>query len=134
MGGPLSAIAAARGPAPARGKGGRFTPHALPAWRDATAAGLTQVKAAAAGVRDPAPAPLEPAMDSPISLDIDGALVAREIGLEVAEFRRLMDEGKIAVLCERGTGEDAGRYRASFYYGERRARLVVDSRGRPVSS
>ena len=69
-------------------------------------------------------------MDSPISLDIDGALVAREIGLEVAEFRRLMDEGKVAVLCERGTGEDTGRYRASFYYAGKRARFILDETGR----
>jgi len=69
--------------------------------------------------------------DTP-SLEIDGTLVASELGLDVAEFRQLMDDGKIAVLCERGTGEDAGLYRASFYHGTRRARFVVDASGRPV--
>ena len=50
-----------------------------------------------------------------------------------AEFRRLMEQGRISTLCERGVGEDAGLYRASFYYGDRRARLVVDASGTPVT-
>ena len=66
-------------------------------------------------------------------LEIDGALVAHAMGLDVAAFRQLMDDGKIAVLCERGTGEDAGTWRASFYYGGRRARFVVDAQGNPLA-
>jgi hypothetical protein len=72
-------------------------------------------------------------MDMPRpELQIDGALVAGAIGLDVATFRQLMDDGKVTVLCERGTGEDAGRWRASFYYGGRRARFIVDASGRPL--
>ncbi|MDG6347520.1 DUF6522 family protein [Luteimonas sp. 8-5] len=63
---------------------------------------------------------------------VDAALVAAGLGLEVAEFRRLMDHRKITVLCERGTGPDAGLYRASFYYQGKRVRLVVDRDGNPV--
>lgn len=70
----------------------------------------------------------------PISLEIDAALVAYQLQLDVAEFRRLMEQRKIAVLCERGVGEDSGTYRASFYYGERSARLVVDGEGNPVAA
>ena len=70
----------------------------------------------------------------PISLEIDAALVAYQLQLDVAEFRRLMDQRKITVLCERGVGEDSGTYRASFYYGTRCARLVVDSDGNPVAA
>ncbi|WP_342779184.1 DUF6522 family protein [Luteimonas granuli] len=66
------------------------------------------------------------------SIEVDGALVARGLGLDVAEFRRLMEIRKISVLCERGTGEDDGLYRASFYHQGRRMRLVVDADGRPV--
>ena len=66
-------------------------------------------------------------------LDIDGALGARAMGLDVAAVRQLMDDGKITVLCERGTGEDAGTWRASFYYGGRRARFVVDAQGNPLA-
>ncbi len=65
-------------------------------------------------------------------IEIDAALVAPALGLDIAAFRELMDRRQITVLCERGTGEDAGSYRASFYYGERRVRLVVDRHGRVV--
>lgn len=64
------------------------------------------------------------------SIEIDGTLVARELGLETDEFRRLMEVRKIKVLCERGTGEDAGSYRATFYHQDRRARFIVDRFGR----
>jgi hypothetical protein len=66
------------------------------------------------------------------SVEIDGTRVARGLGLDVTEFRQLMSERRITVLCERGTGEDAGTWRASFYYGHRRARFVVDALGRPL--
>ncbi|WP_028920135.1 DUF6522 family protein [Pseudoxanthomonas suwonensis] len=68
-------------------------------------------------------------MPSP-QLEIDGRQVARALDLDVDSFRRLMDDGRIAVLCERGTGEDAGTWRASYYYQGRRARFPVDARGR----
>lgn len=66
-------------------------------------------------------------------IELDGALVARGLGLAPEVFRRLMDERRITLLCERGTGEDAGLYRASFYHGSRRLRLVVDATGQVVA-
>ena len=63
------------------------------------------------------------------SIEVDSALIASGLGLEPAEFKRLLDTGKIRQLCERGTGEDAGHYRASFYLGARRVRLLVDADG-----
>lgn len=66
------------------------------------------------------------------AVEIDGALVARGLGLEVEAFRKLMDDRKVTVLCERGTGEDEGLYRATFYYADKRVRLVVDGNGMPV--
>jgi hypothetical protein len=64
---------------------------------------------------------------------IDGSIVAKALGLEVDAFRKLMEERKVAVLCERGIGADAGLYRASFYIERKRARLVVDAEGRIVA-
>lgn len=61
---------------------------------------------------------------------VDGGAVARELDLDVAVFRQLMDAEKITVLCERGTGEDEGTWRVSFYHDDRRARFIVDARGR----
>lgn len=72
-------------------------------------------------------------MNTP-KIDIEGALVAEKLGLDVAEFRQLMADGKISVLCERGTGEDVGRYRASFYFGDLRARFIVDETGHIIDS
>jgi hypothetical protein len=66
------------------------------------------------------------------AVEIDGALVAPGLGLALADFRQLMAHGKITVLCELGTGEDAGLYRASFYHEGKRVRLVVDGEGNPV--
>jgi hypothetical protein len=74
------------------------------------------------------PAEVNPAFE----ILIDGALVARAFGMDVAAFRQLMDDRRIAVLCERGTGEDEGLHRASFYHEGKRVRLVVDAQGRIV--
>lgn len=65
-------------------------------------------------------------------VEIDGALVARGLGLALPEFQQLMEQRKVTVLCERGTGEHAGLYRASFYHEGKRVRLVVDGDGLPV--
>lgn len=61
---------------------------------------------------------------------IDGAPIARALGLDKATFFRLLETRKIDQLCERGTGADAGRYRASFYHQRKRVRVVVDRAGR----
>lgn len=63
-------------------------------------------------------------------IEVDATAVARELGLDVAVFRQLMDAEKITVLCERGTGEDEGTWRVSFYHAGHRARFVVDAQGR----
>ena len=62
-------------------------------------------------------------------IELQGELVAHALGLAPARLRELMEQRKISVLCERGTGVDAGLYRASFYHAGRRARFVVDARG-----
>lgn len=70
-------------------------------------------------------------LSSARAVEIDGALVARGLGLATDAFRKLMEDRQVTVLCERGTGEDAGLYRASFYYAGKRVRLVVDADGVP---
>ena len=73
-----------------------------------------------------------PAPPGAPEIELDAAVVANALGLPLEEFRQLMEQRRIAVLCERGTGEDSGTYRATFYYGDRRIRLVVDHEGRVV--
>ena len=65
-------------------------------------------------------------------IEIDGALVAAKLGLEPEQFRQLMEDHKVSLLCERGVGEDEGLYRASFYYRGRRFRVVLEADGRIV--
>jgi hypothetical protein len=72
---------------------------------------------------------LLPPADAMPDIAIDAALVAPRLGLDVATFRALMGDGRIGVLCERGIGHDAGRYRATFYHHHARARFVVDAQG-----
>lgn len=67
------------------------------------------------------------------TIDVDGARIAGLLGLGVDVFRELMANGHIATLCERGTGDDAGHWRATFWHGARRARLIVDGAGRIVA-
>ena len=65
-------------------------------------------------------------------VEIDATIVAKELGLAVVDFRQLMEQGKVTVLCERGVGADVGLYRASYYHKGKSVRLVVDSEGKPV--
>lgn len=69
-----------------------------------------------------------------LEIEIDAAPIAAALGLQQDAFLRLLEQHKIDRLCERGTGEDAGLYRATFYHGPSRARVVVDRRGRFVSA
>lgn len=74
-----------------------------------------------------------PIESHPADIEIEATLVAEGFGIPVEHFRQLMADRQITVLCERGTGADAGLHRASFYRGRQRVRLVVDAQGRPVA-
>src|SRR5438034_7175398 len=63
------------------------------------------------------------------TLSIDAAVIGRGLNVEPSLVPVRMREGKITVLCERGFDEDAGRYRLTFFYRNRRFRLVVDEEG-----
>lgn len=62
-------------------------------------------------------------------IETDGSQVAARLGLEVEVFRQLMHDSKVSVLCERGTGEDAGLNRVTFYFQGRRFRAFVTRDG-----
>lgn len=79
----------------------------------------------------PIPLQLTGPGDAPAAaVEVDGVQVAAGLGLDVDLFRQLMEDRKVAVLCERGIGADAGRLRATFYFGGRRFRAVIDGHGR----
>ena len=55
--------------------------------------------------------------------------VAPLLGLDPAALPRLMREGRVSCLHERGEGEDAGRFRMTFRHGEVRLRLTCAADG-----
>ena len=60
---------------------------------------------------------------------VDAAVIAAGLKLEAEAVQEMMREGRITSLCERGTGEDEGRYRLTFFSDNRRFRLVVNEAG-----
>ncbi len=62
-------------------------------------------------------------------MTIDAADLARLLDLPAEDVRRMMNDGFITTRFERGEGEDAGRYRLTFFEGDRRIRLIVDGSG-----
>ena len=56
------------------------------------------------------------------SIEIDAAIVAEGLGVVASH---------VSVLClyERGTGQDTGRHRLTFFYRGKRLRLIIDNEG-----
>ena len=63
-------------------------------------------------------------------IEVSAAPVAQGLDLPLERFRELMETRRITTLCERGTGEDSGTYRFTFYYGKARLRVLTDATGR----
>lgn len=107
-------------------------------WNDLESFALPGVSEAldAAGVdtgeaADPLRLALVPA-PAPAPVEVDARLVAEGLGLDPAQVPAMVADRRIATLCERGTGEDAGLFRFTFYHRGQRFRLVTDADGEPV--
>jgi hypothetical protein len=59
-------------------------------------------------------------------ITVDAGVIAEGLGIAPAAVQAGMREGAITSRCERGIGRHAGRYRLTFFHGERMLRLVVD--------
>ena len=66
------------------------------------------------------------------ALTLDAAVIGRGLNVEPSLVPVRMREGRITVLCERGYDGDAGRHRLTFFYENRRFRLVVDEEGNAI--
>jgi hypothetical protein len=66
------------------------------------------------------------------AIEVDAKVLARGLGLDVASLREFMRAGKITNLCERGVDDDLGLHRLTFFYGNRRLRLVVGQAGNVI--
>ena len=63
------------------------------------------------------------------AIRIDATLVAADLGVPPTLVLARIREGRITSRCERGLGEDAGRFRLTFFHGNRSVCLVVDDAG-----
>ncbi|WP_188854760.1 DUF6522 family protein [Aureimonas glaciei] len=70
----------------------------------------------------------------PDAFQVDAGVIAASLGIEAAAVHSLMRDGQITSTCERGVGDDDGRYRLTFFLGNRRLRLIVDEAGTIVKS
>ena len=60
---------------------------------------------------------------------VDAEVIGKALGVDRLLVQQFMREGRITSLSERGTDNDAGTYRLTFFYGNRRARLIVSEQG-----
>lgn len=105
-------------------------------WNDFDSHALSGVAEAldAAGVDTSPPEHAPEQAPAPGLVEVDAALIAQGLGLEPGLVPAMVADRRIATLCERGTGADAGHYRFTFYYGKQRFRLVTDASGQPVTA
>ena len=60
---------------------------------------------------------------------VGAEVIGNALGIDRLLVQQFMREGKITSLSERGIDDDAGTYRLTFLYGNRRARLIVSEQG-----
>lgn len=61
---------------------------------------------------------------------VDAAVIAKGLRLHPQEVQERLRDGRITSLYERGTGEDEGRFRLTFFTDNRRFRLIINESGR----
>ncbi|GAB2663152.1 DUF6522 family protein [Arenimonas aestuarii] len=105
-------------------------------WNDFDSHALSGVAEAldAAGVDTSAPDSAAEQEPGPGLVEVDARLIAQGLGLAPDQVPAMLADRRIATLCERGTGEDAGLFRFTFYVGNRRFRLLTDSHGKRVAA
>lgn len=66
------------------------------------------------------------------AVEIDAAIVAESLGIELSLIQEQMRHGTITSACERGSNKDAGRYQLTFFSDRRCLRLLIDDSGNVV--
>ncbi len=62
-------------------------------------------------------------------IQVDAPFVADGLGIPPAVLFERMRDGRITSFCEKGVDADLGRFRLTFFFENRRFRLVVDQSG-----
>lgn len=73
-------------------------------------------------------------MSNPEQPTIDAADLAGLFDLDPSQVQPFMRAGKITSRLETGVDEDAGRFRLTFTYANKRVRLRCDSAGKVSST
>jgi hypothetical protein len=63
---------------------------------------------------------------------IDASILSELLNVRPSDVHDLMRRNEITSRCERGEGEHEGRFRLTFFYKGRRARVDVDEADRIV--
>lgn len=63
------------------------------------------------------------------AVQVDAAIIAKGLEIDPSLVQPLIRDGKITCRHEVGEGEDAGRSRLTFFFRNRRLRLVVTETG-----
>lgn len=66
------------------------------------------------------------------AIQIDAEVIAEGLAIEASQVQECLRQGKITTRYERGTGEDEGRHRITFFARHRRFRVTVDKTGAVV--
>jgi hypothetical protein len=74
-------------------------------------------------------ADLDPITFTDQRIEIDAGLIARGLRMEPETLRTALRDGRVTRTVEKGEGEDAGRYRVTFYAPTRRLRLLFTDKG-----
>ncbi|WP_020040111.1 DUF6522 family protein [Salipiger mucosus] len=64
---------------------------------------------------------------------VDASVIARAFRITAEQVRDDMHSGRISSRTEIGVDKDEGRWRMTFYRGERAFRLVVDAEGQVLT-
>ncbi|WP_050522097.1 DUF6522 family protein [Pseudorhodobacter wandonensis] len=65
--------------------------------------------------------------------EVDAILVAAAFGLDPSQLQEKMRAGEVTSLCEKGEGDDEGRFRLTFRHDGHALRLTVDAEGSVLS-
>lgn len=65
---------------------------------------------------------------------VEAESIAEAFGIAAASVQGLMQSGAIKSRCEKGWGDDAGRWRLTFFYNNRAFRLKLDAASQVISS
>ena len=60
---------------------------------------------------------------------VDADMLASRLGLSVATLRECMRAGRISTLVERGEGDDEGRLRLTFRFGDQQSSIMREPDG-----